>query len=170
MAHALRRSAAASFLAYLIRFVFLLVGLALATFGAWQFYSSYAFQQTAVETTAEVLSVDAVTRTERNSDGYLETTTTYAPTLRYTDLSGAAHVSTPYLRSSEYNFPIGSEIEVLYDAAAPGDVRISGFLTTWGFGAAFFLFGLLFAVIGCWRSRPEDDDLGHYGGAVERLR
>ncbi len=161
------RGTAASFVSYLIRIVFILMGLALVAFGAWQFYSSYSFQQTAVETTAKVLSVETVTRQERGSDGYWKTTTTYAPMLQYTDLSGRAHVSTPNLPSSSYDFAIGSDIEVLYDATAPADVRISGFTSTWGFGSAIFLFGILFAVIGCWRSRRDEDDFGSYGVAAE---
>ena len=145
------RGATASFLAYLIRIVFIMIGLIFIAFGAWQFYSSYAFQQTAVATTAEVVSVEAFTKEERNSDGYYKTTITYAPTLRYRDLSGASHVSTPVLRSTSYNYPVGAEVDVLYDATSPRDVRIKGFMSAWGFGAVFFGSLIYFLERGTWQ-------------------
>lgn len=131
--------------------LFILVGSIFFIVGGFLLWGAYDFMQTAQRTTGVVLSVDRIVT--RDSDG---TSVTYSPTFRYADLSGALHESSPSLRSSAYNFPIGSEVEILFDPAQPTTIRVDGFFSTWGFPGAFAAFGALFIVIGAvasWKIR-----------------
>ncbi len=66
----------------LVRWIFVAVGLIFAAVGASFLYSTYTFQQTAIATTAEVLSVETFRKRKRDNDGRMKTSITYEPTLR----------------------------------------------------------------------------------------
>lgn len=151
-----------------VRLIFLAVGLILATTGGWLTYGTYVFQQTAITTMAEVLSVERFEKRERDRDGHMKTSITYQPTLAYDDQYGVARVGKPSLRSSTYNFAVGAEIEIAFDPDDPGKVRINDFLSTWGFGGFFLIFGLVFAGIGWFATRKIEQRAAHK--AVQRMR
>ena len=131
--------------------IFLLIfGLVFATIGAGLTYWSYSFSQSAITTSGIVTHV--TTKTSRNSTNN-STSTTYQPTVSYIDQSGATHSAQTFLSSSGYNFPLGSEIEIMYDPEDTGQIRINSWFALWGFGFVFLAVGLITTVISLvvWR-------------------
>jgi hypothetical protein len=154
----------------LVRWIFLAVGLVFTGMGVSFLYTSYSFRQTALTTTAEVLSVERIKTRKRDNDGNWKTTISYKPTLRYEDQFGARHVGAPNLRSSSYNFPVGSEVEVSFNPDDPSDMRVNDFMSTWGFGAIFTLFGVIFVAIGWFVTRGRKLKHKPKAASVNRMR
>lgn len=155
---------------WLVRWIFLAIGGLFTLVGAWLLYGSYSFQQTAIITTAEVLSVEKFVSRKRDNDGNTKTSITYEPTLRYKDQYGSRHVDKPNLRSSSYNFPIGSEVEIAFNPDDPAELRINDFMSKWGFGGFFMLFGLVFMTIGWVATRSIERKREARAGTVVRMR
>lgn len=156
--------------ARLIAWLFLAIGLIFAAVGAAMLYKTYIFQQTALATTAKVLSVEIIKKRKRDRDGHMKTSITYKPTLRYEDQYGTQHVGAPSITSSSYNFAVGSDVAIAFAPDNPGEMRIDDFLSNWGFGGFFFLFGSVFAVIGWFVGRSQPRKSTASTGAVNRLR
>ncbi|MEM7545843.1 MAG: DUF3592 domain-containing protein [Pseudomonadota bacterium] len=127
----------------LVRLVFVSVGLLFFAVGSYMLYDTYEFMQTSQKTIGVVLSVDRIV--SRDSNG---TSITYSPVFRYEDATGQPFESSPRLRSSSYNFAIGSNVSVRFDPTNPQDVRVDGFFSTWGFGGIFAFMGAFFTIIG----------------------
>lgn len=130
------------------KWIIVAVGLIIACVGAGFLYSSYTFLQTAVSATGTVLSVETTRERKRNTDGDWEDSVTHQPTLRYTDADGVERQVKTSMRSSNYNFVVGSEVSIYYDPAAPENVRINDFMSNWGFGGIFLAFGLILSTLG----------------------
>lgn len=140
------------------KWVIVAIGLISACVGAGLLYSSYTFQLTAVSAKATVLSVETFRERKRNTDGDWEDSVTHQPTLRYTGSDGVERDVVPTMKSSTYNFPVGTELDIYIDPSAPDTVRINDFMSNWGFGGIFLAFGLLFATIGFFATKR---DSGH---------
>lgn len=149
--------------AKLVRLVFMSVGLIFFCVGSYMLFDTYKFMQTSQTTTGVVLSVDRVVT--QDEDG---TSITYSPVFRYEDANGAPFTGSPALRSSGYNFPIGSEVAIRFDPTNPQDVRVDGLFSIWAFGGIFAFMGALFTLVGFfvpryfspsrWAARVEGND------------
>lgn len=135
------------------RWIILAAGLIFMCVGGGLLFSSYSFQQTAISTTATVLSVETKRTRKRASDGDWKVSVTHLPTLRYTDAIGVDRDVTPTFKSSTYDFAIGSTVDIFVDPDAPDTVRINDFMTNWGFGGIFFTFGLVLSTLGYFMTR-----------------
>ena len=74
------------------------------------------FELDARTTTAEVLEVQR----DRTSNGK----TVFQLTLEWTDDQGVTHVTVPRVKSSAYNVPVGTSLDIAYDPNNPKDVRV----------------------------------------------
>jgi len=108
-------------------FVFLVVG-------AFFLLDSYRFSRNSVAVTGIVVSVAQV----QGSDSV-----TYRPEVEYIDLRGLKRRGTTALSSSGYNFPVGSRLDIRYDPAAPGKVRLDNWFALWGFSLIFVSVGIV---------------------------
>ena len=71
----------------------------------------------------------------RDEDG-----TTYRPVIRYRGNDGDLYDGQTHISSSEYNFPIGSEVEILVEDGVRDTVRIDGWFSIWGVPLVFTIF------------------------------
>jgi len=74
------------------------------------------FELDARTTTSKVLEV----MSKEQRDG----PTVYALKLKWVDHLGTMHVTVPKVRSSSYDVPVGSEVDISYDPNDPNDVRV----------------------------------------------
>lgn len=74
------------------------------------------FELDALTATSEVLEVQE----GETSDG----DAVYQLTLRWTHENGTTHVTTPRVSASNYNVPVGTELDIKYDPDDPEDVRV----------------------------------------------
>jgi len=101
-------------------------------------YFSYDFNNHALIAAGTVVDVEA---------SYNDGSTTYKPTIAYVDFAGEKRVGQTFLSSSSYNFPRGTQVEVLYDTRNPTSLRMNNWLELWGFGFIFLTVGFVLIVI-----------------------
>jgi len=107
--------------------------------GGYMLVDAIRFAGVAVKTVGVVIDLDV----DSDSDG-----TTYTPVFRYVDSAGVRRSGRTHIASSEYDYAIGTEEEILYDPAAPEDgVRINGLFSLWGFPLIFLGLGLIVLVV-----------------------
>lgn len=106
------------------------------------------FESDALTTTSEVLEVQQ----GKTSDGDV----VYQLTLRWTHEDGTVHVTTPRVRASYYNVPVGTELDIKYDPSDPEDVRVETQEGPWYFPRMILVGSLLsFAIGRLLRGNPE---------------
>jgi len=88
-------------------------------------FFTYDFMNNALPTSGRVTSVEAVV----GDDGV-----TYKPTVSYVDWEGLKQSGETFIPSSNYNFEIGSTVDIYYDLRDPKSLRMDTWLATWGFG------------------------------------
>lgn len=106
------------------------------------------FEFDALATTSEVLDVQEGETS--NGDAV------YQLTLRWTHKNGTTHVTTPRVRASYYNVPIGTELGLKYDPDDPNDVRVKTQEGPWFFPGLILIGSLMSFVMGrLMRGNPE---------------
>ncbi len=105
--------------------------------GAFLYYSS-DFVANAHEVSGTVMDVSVT-----NNEG----TIIYKPTISYMDINGTKQTGQTFLSSSNYNFPRGTKLNILYDPRDPSTVRMNSWFGLWGFPMIFLGIGITLAVI-----------------------
>jgi len=105
--------------------------------GAVMLIDTVTFAGRAERATGTVVSVERVVSTIGSSRAPSHS---YRPTIRYADASGQQHEAVTYVSTSHYGFAPGEKVEILYDPAAPEEVRIASPFSLWGL--PFLLMGL----------------------------
>lgn len=115
--------------------------------GGWLFIDDRSFEANAVKAIGTVIEVKRTTTT--STSGSRRTTSfVYSPVVQF-EAKGQRYTFTSRSASSDYNFPRGHRIEILFDPTNPGDARmVDRFfsllpLIFLGVGAMIVLFGLL---------------------------
>lgn len=120
--------------------VLLLIAGAVVLFFSIRFANA---SETAVGTVIEVsASQDCDRRNNRR-----ECDDVYRPTITYTTASGEEITFTSNAASSDWNFPIGTEVNVRYDPANPQGARMDGWFSSWGAPTIVGGVGIVFAVV-----------------------
>lgn len=153
-----------------------LMGFGTMALGVFVYTDHTEFESRAITVDAEVLSVEVSVSRSRNSDsgGYTETTS-YFPTVAFTDLDGKSRVGKSTTGSGEYNYPVGTTIVIGYDPEDPTDVRVKSKSYPLVALAFFLLLGGVFFIIGCaffWQSiskRGEPDPFDRHREQIEAL-
>ncbi|MEM9012138.1 MAG: DUF3592 domain-containing protein [Pseudomonadota bacterium] len=152
-----------------VRVLLFLIPLGFLVAGGYLLLDAYRFSQTAVRVQGEVIALEEATRRQTsNGESFRRTTTTYRPTIRFTDRSGREREATTHMSSSNYDYPIGTRLDVLYDPAAPDELRVDGPMSLWGLPAILLGGGLLALLVmgyGTRKRRPDYAD-----GPIETLR
>ncbi|OWV58147.1 hypothetical protein CDZ98_14020 [Mameliella alba] len=106
------------------------------------------FELDALTATSEVLEVQE----GETSDG----AAVYQLTLKWTHENGTTHVTTPRVRASYYNVPVGTELDIKYDPDDPKDVRVETQDGPWYFPRRILIGSLMSFVMGrLLRGNPE---------------
>ena len=131
--------------------IILVFGLIFATIGGGLTYVAYDFSTRAIATSGVVTNIEVNLPSSTNSGG--TGGPTYKPTLRYIDQNGRPQSGQTFLSSSSYNYAIGTKINILYDPANPGSLRMDSWFSLWGFNLVFLVTGLLIMAGGAalWR-------------------
>ena len=132
----------------LIGRIFALVGALLLSIGGWLLSDVYRFSASAHATKAVVVSVK---RHRTSSDSGLRYT--FFPTFRYTDAAGAERVAQVRIGSDGYNYPVGSEVPILFDPEDPEDVRVAEGSDIWMMGVIATILGVAFVGLGVVMTR-----------------
>lgn len=106
--------------------VFRVIGLFFLVAGGVLTFLSYDFMNNALPATGSVVSVEV---NYGDDDGV-----TYQPIIRYVDFEGRKQRGKTFMSSSNYDFEIGSKVNILYDVRDPEVIRVDNWLATWGFG------------------------------------
>jgi len=112
-----------------ISIIFRIFGLVLLVVGAVLTFMTYDFLEHSISTTGTVRSIDK----SYTDDGGA----TYRPTIRFLDNTGTKRGAETFISSTEYNYPIKSELDILYDERDPTSLRLDNWFETWGFGIIF---------------------------------
>jgi hypothetical protein len=121
--------------------LFLIIGLAMVTVGAWLGWNSYRSLQDKAEATATVINVEVI-------EGGPDDSAEYFPTVQFTTADGQFITSTPrQVRQSEAfgglvtvnnsddgyetEYEVGDEVTVYYDPAHPAEVVLNDFNMLW---------------------------------------
>lgn len=148
-----------------IKYVFVLVGVALLML-AWNSYrENVNFQTHAVSAVGHVVSLK-----ERRTDNNV----TYAPTVSFKDKTGSVFSFTSSTGSSPAAYSPGELVEVFYLPESPLDsARLDGVFEAWGatiilsvLGVPFLFVGLLIVLFGV-RKKRKSEWLHKHGVAVE---
>ena len=124
--------------------IFMVSGVLMFLGGLYLAYDAVTFTQRAEEAVGEVIHVER--HTSRDSDG--DISITYMPTFRYRDEAGATHEGQTSMSSSEWDFGIGEQVDILYDPNDPSSVRIDGFWSLYLVPIILVIFGLVFGGAG----------------------
>lgn len=108
-----------------VRVIFTLIGLGLLVGGGILSFLAYDFTENALSADGRVVSVE----TTYSDDGV-----SYRPTIRYIDFRGRKQRGVTFMSSSSYNYPVGTEVAILYDIRDPESIRMDNWLATWGIG------------------------------------
>jgi len=129
--------------------IFTVVGTLMIAAGIYFFIDVTRFTDKAEKTVGEVISVK--TNISHDSDG--RRSVTYEPTIRFRSIDGDTYSAETHISSSEYDYVIGTEVEILYDPSDLDEVRINGFWSLYIFPGVFTIVGAFFSIIGLfvWR-------------------
>lgn len=106
--------------------------------------SSIRFVGSSETTLGTVVEVSAE-QSCKTRDGRRECSDTYRPTVTYTTAAGEEITFTSRTSTSDWNFPVGTEVTVRYDPADPQGARLDGWFSTWGAATIVGGLGVLFA-------------------------
>ena len=153
-----------------------LMGAGAMALGLWIYFDDKDFNERAIYVDAKVLSVEVSVSKSRDSDGRTTTSTTYYPTVEFTDAEGKSRVAKSTTGSSDYNFPTDTWTEIGYDPENRSDVRVRSndnpiiALAFFGFiGGIFFIIGIAF-LIGSIRNRNKPDPFEDARARMEAMR
>ncbi|MBL4873413.1 MAG: DUF3592 domain-containing protein [Rhodobacteraceae bacterium] len=111
-----------------IKIAFGLMGLIFLVAGAILTFLAYDFMDNALPVSGRVTSVEVIAGDDSVS---------YKPTIRYVDSAGRKQSGQTFISSSNYNFAVGSSVNVLYDIRDPSSLRMDTWIATWGLGLIF---------------------------------
>lgn len=114
--------------------------------GAWLVWSAHQFMSRAVKVRGTVVNVRTKMSTSSSSNSN-RPVTSYQPEFEYVDAGGNKVRGATFLFSTSYNFPVGTEKEILADPENPDKVRMPGAMI-YGFGAILAGVGLVFGIVG----------------------
>ncbi len=141
--------------------VFALFSLVFAIFGGYRMYADARLDAEGVRAVATVVKVNAKRTTSKRPASHHgsgisirigdsrkdRSSYSYFPVFQFTDEQGTVHEYESAIGSSEYNYPKGYEIPVVYERSNPSTVRpADAGVTT---GLVFVLAGGLLFVVGC---------------------
>jgi hypothetical protein len=133
-----------------VKIVFRFVGLIMLVIGGGLTYFTYDFMDNALPVQGQVMSVEV-----NSSDDGL----TYRPTIRFVDFQGRKQTGITFLSSSNYDFRIGSNVDILYDTRDPQTLRMDTWIATWGIGLIILLGSIvpffISGVIGRTTAKPK---------------
>lgn len=127
-----------------------LMGAGAMAFGVFLYLDHTQFEDKAIYVDAEVLSVEVSVSKSRDSDGRLTTSTSYYPTVEFTDQDGKRRVGKSTTGSGDFNFPVGTFIEIGYDPANKADIRVRSKSYPLVALAFFLLLGGVFFIVGVY--------------------
>ncbi len=125
----------------LFRLVFAFIGLALLVAGMAWGISSWYFSKDAKSAIGTVTAID-----------YEGEGNAIRPFFLFRDDVGNPHVAKTNIASSEYDYQIGDKVSILYNFRVSDDVRIEGWVNSWGTGLVAGLIGLF--LLGRARRKP----------------
>jgi len=110
------------------KIVLRIMGLMFLVAGSVLTFLAYDFMDNALPTSGRVVSVEVITGDDSVS---------YKPTIRFIDWEGRKQRGQTFMSSSDYNFKIGTEVDILYDVRDPETLRMDTWIATWGLGLIF---------------------------------
>ena len=130
-----------------------IMGAGAIALGIFIYLDHTQFEERAIYVDAEVLSVEVSVSKSKDSDGHTTTSTSHFPTIEFTDVEGKRRVGKSTTGSADFDFPVGTFIEIGYDPENKADIRVrskSYPLVALAFflilGGVFFLVGVYFLV------------------------
>lgn len=142
-------TSSASKVPVIIGLVFGSIGLLLLGLGAWFGVKANDFSNRAVKA---VGTVERMVERQSRSDDKMSTYITYAPVIRY-QFDGKEHTFTSPVSSSDPEYEVGDEVELLVDPENPRDASIDSFMGTWFVTALLSGMGLIFSLVGFFVAR-----------------
>ncbi|HEX7129392.1 MAG TPA: DUF3592 domain-containing protein [Rhodanobacteraceae bacterium] len=145
----------------IVKFVFLVVGVAMLAAAVYMYGNTRSFLAGAVRANGTVV---ALQRTEslEHDDHHTYQTVSYFPIVQFTDASGKRIEFTSDSGSNPPAWSRGDHVEVLYRADAPGKPRINSFMSLWfgtliagGLGVVFTTIAVAMIVVPMRRRRLE---------------
>jgi hypothetical protein len=110
----------------LFKRVFLFVGTPLLVAGIILVGRTTLFLRSAERTDARVIKVE-----HRRSSSPRSSSRVYQPTFEFLDVSGTSRIATLNDFSTEFNYPIGRRVAILYLPENPNRLRVDSFLGVW---------------------------------------
>ena len=105
-----------------------IMGLMFLVAGSVLTFLAYDFMDNALPTSGRVVSVEVISGDD---------STSYKPTIRFIDWEGRKQRGQTFISSSDYNFAVGTEVDILYDIRNPESLRMDSWIATWGLGFIF---------------------------------
>lgn len=127
-----------------------IMGAGAMALGVFIYVDHTQFEDRAIYVDAEVLSVEVSVSETKDSDGRRSTSTSYYPTVEFTDLEGKRRVGKSTTGSGGYNFPIGAFVEIGYDPENKADIRVRSKSYPLVALAFFLLLGGVFFTVGIY--------------------
>ncbi|MFD1602275.1 DUF3592 domain-containing protein [Flavobacterium artemisiae] len=139
----------------IVKYVFLIIGLALLGGAFYLYQNKQAFLDKAVKVQGTVTDLIA-SRSDKS--------TTYRPVVSYTTKDGKQIEFTSSVGSNPPSYHEGETVEIFYDPADPYDADINGFVSLWLaplilgiIGTIFFLIGFLIILFGKMKQKKIED-------------
>lgn len=127
-----------------------IMGAGAMAFGVFLYIDHTQFEDKAIYVDAKVLSVEVSISKSKDPDGWETSSTSYYPTVEFTDLDGKRRVGKSTTGSLDYNFPIGTFIEIGYDPDNRADIRVRSKSYPLVALAFFLLLGGVFFIVGVY--------------------
>lgn len=125
---------------------FTAVAVLLLVAGAVVLFFSVRFATASETAVGTVVEVSAQQDCERRNNRR-ECRDVYRPTVTYTTAAGEEITFTSNSANSNWNFPIGSTVNVRYDPANPQGARMDGWFSLWGAPTIVGGLGVVFGVV-----------------------
>lgn len=142
----------------IMKFVFLLVGVAMLAGAIYLYRDTRSFLAGAVHAQGTVVDLERSDSTDSNG----HRSVSYYPVVRFADASGRRIEFTSDSGSNPPAYSRGDAVEVLYHADAPDKARLNGFMSLWfgtlivgGLGVLFTAIGAAMVVVPIRRKRLE---------------
>lgn len=130
--------------ARVFKILFRIMGLFFLVGGGVLTFIAYDFMNNALPATGSVVSVEV---------NYGDDSVTYQPVIRYIDYEGRKQRGQTFMSSSNYNFDVGSKVDILYDIRDPEVLRVDTWFATWGFGVMLLAASLVPFIIASFIGR-----------------
>jgi len=148
----------------IVKYVFLLAGIAMLAGAVFVYQSTSTFLATAITTKGTVVDLE---RSRSNNS------TTYRPVVQFKDRAGREHEFTSSTGSNPPSYSTGESVEVYYLSEQPEMAKMSGFFALWGgatilggIGGTFLLVSAGMILVPMLKAR-RDDYLKHQGTPIE---